>query len=56
MHRQGGGNLREGKHRRERQKTKKYKTSPSERAMPYHANFELPDMFISYDAPFLIAR
>ena len=33
-----------------------YLTSPSERAIPYHANYELPEMFIPYDAPFLIAR
>jgi hypothetical protein len=56
MHRQGGGNLREGEHRRKMPKTKKYLTSPSERAIPYHANYELPEMFIPYDAPFLIAQ
>ena len=32
-----------------------YLTSPSEGAIPYHANYELPDMFIPYDALFLIA-
>jgi len=33
-----------------------YLTSPSEGAIPCHANYELPEMFIPYDAPFLIAR
>ena len=31
-------------------------TSPSEGAIPCHANYELPEMFIHYDVPFLIAR
>jgi len=37
-------------------KDEEYLTSPSEGAIPCQANYELPEMFIPYDAPFLIAR